>query len=92
MKKNDIIEAIYSETGMKKEESIRIVETIFEIIREELARGNDVMISGFGKWTVRNKKARIGRNPHTGEPMLITGRKSVTFRNSLKLKNELNGK
>lgn len=92
MKKNDIIEALYSESGMKKEEGIKIVESIFEIIKEELAKGNDVMISGFGKWTVRNKKTRMGRNPHTGKLMLIDARKVVTFRNSLKLKKELNRK
>ena len=65
--KKEIIENISDKIGLKKKESMDIVDSLFEIIKDELAKGNPVMISGFGKWTVSNKRARKGRNPQTGE-------------------------
>ncbi len=87
--KNDIINLLYDQTGMQKIECISIVESFFEIIREELTKGNDVKISGFGNWTVNHKKERKGRNPKTGEDMPISARNVVTFKPSMKLRNVL---
>ena len=87
--KNDIIQLLYDQTGMQKIECVRIVESFFEIIRNELSNGNDVKISGFGNWTVKHKKERKGRNPKTGENMPISARNVVTFKPSVKLRNIL---
>ena len=84
--KRDLIETIYMEQRIKKDECENIVESILEIIKDELIKGNDVMISGFGKWSVRNKRARKGRNPKTGEEMMIEARKVVTFKSSKTIK------
>jgi integration host factor subunit alpha len=88
--KHDIINALYTEMGINKKESARIVESFFDIIKEELAKGNDVMISGFGRWSVRNKRARPGRNPQTGERITIESRNVTTFKSSSILREEIN--
>jgi integration host factor subunit alpha len=88
--KRNIIDVIYSKFNMTKRESDEIVESIFEIIKDELANGNDVMISGFGKWLVRKRKANTCRNPQTGKLMLTNERVVITFRNSPKLKKDIN--
>ncbi len=88
--KVDIIDSIYEKLGIPKKECIRIVESVFEIIKDDLDKGNDVMISGFGKWTVKAKKKRKGRNPQTGEELIIDARKVVTFRPSQVLKGTVN--
>jgi integration host factor subunit alpha len=80
--KIDIIDSIYEKLGIPKKECIRIVESIFEIIKDDLDKGHDVMISGFGKWTVKAKKERKGRNPQTGEALMIDARRVVTFKPS----------
>jgi integration host factor subunit alpha len=88
--KKDIIDAIHSKFGMTRQESVKIVDSLFEIIKEKLANGNDVMISGFGRWSVRKRKAGACRNPQTGESMHTNERIVVTFRNSLRLKENVN--
>ena len=88
--KVDIIDAIYEKIGIPKKDCIRIVESIFEIIKDDLEKGNDVMISGFGKWTVKAKKKRKGRNPQTGRELMIDARKVVTFKPSHVLKGTVN--
>ena len=88
--KVDIIDSIYEKLGIPKKECIRIVESVFEIIKDDLDKGNDVLISGFGKWTVKAKKKRKGRNPQTGEELMIDARKVVTFRPSQVLKGTVN--
>ena len=90
MTKVDIIDSINEKTSIQKNECARIIESLFEIIKSESAKGNDVNISGFGKWSVLKKKARKGRNPKTGEAMTITARKVVTFKPSAVLKNKVN--
>ena len=90
MTKVDIIESIYEKIGIPKKECIRIVESVFEIIKDDLEKGNDVMISGFGKWTVKAKKKRKGRNPQTGKELMIDARRVVTFRPSQVLKGTVN--
>lgn len=90
LKKIDLIESVYSNLGIPKKDSISIVESLFEIMRADLSKGNDVMISGFGKWTVKAKKERKGRNPKTGERMTIDARRVITFKASNVLRDAVN--
>jgi len=76
--------------GYDRKRTFDIVETLIEIIKRDLEQGNDVLISGFGKFCVRDKKARKGRNPATGESMTITPRRIVTFKYSGKLRDQMN--
>jgi integration host factor subunit alpha len=89
MTKIDIAESICEQLGILKKESLHLVESVIDIIKEELGKGHDVMISGFGKWTVKSKKARKGRNPQTGKAMIIDARKVVTFKPSYVLSEEI---
>ena len=88
--KIDITESIREKFGIPKKDCVRIVESLFAIIKDDLNRGNDVMISGFGKWTVLKKKARKGRNPQTGKEMTISARNVITFKSSNVLRNTVN--
>ncbi len=88
--KVDIIDSINGKTSFQKKDCASIFESLFEIIKSEFAKGNDVNISGFGKWSVLKKKARKGRNPKTGEAMTITARKVVTFKPSYVLRDKVN--
>lgn len=90
--KKELTDLFYNKMGISKIESHKIVESFFDIIKDEFIQGNDVMISGFGRWSINKKRARIGRNPKTGEAITITARKVVTFHCSEKLWEELNGK
>jgi integration host factor subunit alpha len=89
--KIDLVDMIYSELDIPKKECINLVESFFDIIKDELAKGNDVMISGFGKWSVKQKRPRLGRNPHTGEQMIIDARRVVTFKSAPTLRSTVNG-
>jgi integration host factor subunit alpha len=89
--KNDLIDKITAETGLSRKECLSVVDSILEIMKDDLSHGNSVMISGFGKWTVKNKGARRGRNPQTGEDLTISARRVVTFKPSTVLKDEING-
>ena len=89
--KKDLIDLHYEQTGLSKKECVSAVESTFEIIKDELEKGNSVSISGFGKWTVRSKRERNGRNPQTGDRMTIDARKVITFKSSAILKNALSG-
>ena len=75
---------------LSKKRATEIVEALFEIIKETLARGDDVLIPGFGKWKVNFKWARKGRNPQTGEQIILHSRMVVSFRCSAKLKERIN--
>ena len=88
--KIEIVNMLNEQIGIPKVECIRIVESFFDIIKSELEKGSPVMVSGFGKWTVKAKKARVGRNPKTGENVTIEARKVVTFRPSPVLRDDLN--
>ena len=90
MTKADIVEHIYERVGFSKKESAELVEKVFEIIKETLAEGEKVKISGFGNFVVREKNARKGRNPQTGEEIRLSARRVLTFKPSLVLKNVLN--
>lgn len=82
MTKKDIGLMISGEIGLPQNECKKIIDSLFEIMKEELANGSELMISGFGKWSVLNKGARNGRNPQTGEPIKIDARKVITFKAS----------
>jgi len=92
MTKADIIESVYEKVGgFSKKEAAEIVEMVFNCIKETLASGEKIKISGFGNVVVREKKARIGRNPQTGDEITISARRVLTFKPSQVLKNALNG-
>ena len=88
--KAQLIETVQQEIGFSRNDSIEIIEILLEIIKYSLERGNDVLISGFGKFRVREKEARRGRNPATGESMILDPRRVVTFKCSGKLRDLVN--
>lgn len=89
--KAQIIEEISNKDGFTKKNSIKIVETLLDIIKSTLESGDDVLISGFGKFCVKEKKERRGRNPATGDDMMLSARNVVTFKCSSKLRDMING-
>jgi len=89
--KVQIVESVQNQTGFPKNKSSEIVETLLEIIKDTLASGEDVLVSGFGKFCVNEKKERKGRNPATGEDMMLESRRVVTFKCSGKLRDRVNG-
>ena len=91
IKKSNIRECLYEKLGLSKRECGDIVEGFIETIRKSLEDGEDVMLTGFGTFMVKQKKARRGRNPHTGEEMEISARRIVTFKLSKVLQKEING-
>ena len=90
MTKVDIISSVYEKVGFSKKEAVRVVETIFDVMKETLDRGEKIKISGFGNFIVRKKRTRRGRNPQTGDDIEISARKILTFKPSQVLKNDLN--
>jgi len=89
--KFQIIEEVRANNRLTKKQSSETVEALLEIMKETLASGEDVLISGFGKFCVKNKKERRGRNPATGEDMMLDARKVITFKCSGKLRERVNG-
>ena len=90
MKKSEIIETIATIIELIKADVTRVFEAIFNLIKEELVKGNDVAVSGFGTFKKLERAARTGRNPQTGETIQISASKSVSFKASKTLKNEMN--
>lgn len=91
MTKAEIIDAVYEKVGgFSKKEAAEIVEAVFDTMKEVLADGEKIKISGFGNFVVRRKKERIGRNPQTGAPIPISARRVLTFKPSQVLKGVLN--
>ena len=88
--KNSIIEEIRTKNGFSRNKSIETVETLLGIIKQTLASGEDVKVSGFGKFRVKEKSERKGRNPATGGDMMLAPRKVVTFKCSGKLRERVN--
>ena len=88
--KAQLIKSIQNQFGLPQNKSTEIFESFLEIIKASLENGEDVMISGFGKFCVNGKNERRGRNPKTGESIILAPRKVVTFRYSLRLKNKIN--
>ena len=89
--KADIVEAVQSETGFSKKQSIDIIESLIELIKSKLESGEDILVSGFGKFCVHEKRERKGRNPATGEDLMLAPRRVVTFKCSGKLRDRVNG-
>jgi integration host factor subunit alpha len=88
--KADIVQSIMDQIGFTKNQSSEVTETLLEVIKRTLASGEDVLVSGFGKFCVNEKAQRKGRNPATGETMMLKPRKVVTFKCSGKLKRKIN--
>ena len=88
--KTDLVDVIYSQLDVPKIKSTQVVESLIEIIKKALENGEDVLISGFGKFCVKEKMKRKGRNPQTGNDLMLGERRVVTFKCSGKLKNKLN--
>jgi integration host factor subunit alpha len=89
--KADLIESIRSNNGLTQKQSTDIVETTIDIIKNTLATGDDVLVSGFGKFRVKQKTERKGRNPSTGDDQILPARRVVTFKCSGKLRERVNG-
>jgi integration host factor subunit alpha len=90
--KMDLITAIQTQNGYSLKKSADIVETLLEIIKSTIESGEDVLISGFGKFQVKEKSKRRGRNPATGNDMILPARKVVAFKCSGRLRDHLNGR
>ncbi len=90
MTKADIVEQIYEKVGFSKKEATEVVESIFEIMKTRLEKGEKVKISGFGNFAINEKQPRKGRNPKTGETIMISGRRVLSFKSSPVLKKALN--
>jgi integration host factor subunit alpha len=88
--KSDIVARVH-ELGFTKKKSVEIIESLLEIMKSTLEQGDDILISGFGKFCVKSKNKRRGRNPATGSDLILRERKVVTFKCSGKLRNRING-
>ena len=89
--KSMIVDIIHEQLGYPKNKSAEMLETLLELIKGNLEKGEDVLISGFGKFCVKKKNERRGRNPATGNDMLLDSRRVVTFRCSHLLRDKING-
>jgi len=89
--KKDLIEQVSTELGFLRNQSAEIVQSAIEIVKSSLVSGDDVLISGFGKFCVKDKSERKGRNPATGEDAILPARRVVTFKCSGKLRDRING-
>ncbi|MDK2741306.1 MAG: integration host factor subunit alpha [Nitrospira sp. BO4] len=90
MVKKDIARRIEQHADISKDEAAEVLEWILSLLKTTLQAGEPIIISGFGKFTVRNKHARPGRNPRTGEAMMVSARRAVTFHASLPFKAAVN--
>jgi len=88
--KDKLISHLQTQMGMSKQESRQIVDRLLEIMKDTLAQGDDLLISGFGKFSVRQKNARRGRNPQTKESLILAARKVLVFKASGVLRERLN--
>jgi integration host factor subunit alpha len=89
MTKADLVNHIYEQVGLSKKEASDMVEVLFETIKESLAQGGSIKLSGFGTFSVRNKGSRRGRNPKTGVEIEIEPRRVVTFKPSVQFKTQV---
>jgi integration host factor subunit alpha len=89
--KADIVDTIYNQLDLPKARSTQVVDSLLEIIKKTLENGEDVLISGFGKFCVKEKRKRIGRNPQTRENLMLSERRVVRFRCSGRLRDKING-
>ena len=89
--KAQIVEELFAKAGFTKTQSAQIIDTLFELIKQSLEDGEDVLISGFGKFSVKEKQAHVARNPQTGMPIMLPPRKVVAFKCSGVLRAKING-
>ena len=89
--KAKIADAVAASLGFDRRRSLQTVESMLRIMKDSLVAGEDILISGFGKFEVRQKEPRMGRNPATGERMRLDGRRVLVFRCSQKLRERING-
>jgi len=89
--KAHIVESVVDSNGYTQKKAAETVEIILELIKQSLQNGEDVLISGFGKFCVKQKSSRRGRNPATGQDLMLRERRVVTFKCSGKLRNKING-
>lgn len=92
MTKAGIVDEVYESVGGTKKEAADFVEAVFETMKETLEEGEEIKVSGFGKFEVRQKGERVGRNPRTGVEIMIPERRVLRFKVSQVFKDELNGK
>ena len=90
--KADLIDSIYNQVGLSKTKSAQVVDSLLEIIKKTLENGEDILINGFGEFCVKNKKERKGRNPATGEDLMLAPRKVIVFICSGVLRDKVNRK
>ena len=90
--KASLINAICNNSNIPRQESSSAVESLLEIIKQTLASGEDILISGFGKFCLKDKRQRRGRNPQTGDAMMMDARRIVTFKCSNLMRGKINGK
>ena len=88
--KSDIVASVH-DLGLTKKKSVKVIESLLEIIKRSLESSEDVLVSGFGKFCVKDKAKRRGRNPATGEDLMLRGRRVVTFKCSGKLRHKIDG-
>ncbi len=89
--KSNIVDSVYERTELTKKEAAEYVNEVLELMKETLESGEEIKVSGFGKFEVRHKEERMGRNPQTGDEIMIPERKVLRFKVSQVLKDELNG-
>ena len=89
--KDDLMNSIHKKLDLPKSKSVRLVESLLETVKMKLEQGEDVLISRFGKFCVKNKNARRGRNPATGEDLMLGSKRIVTFKCSPVLRDKVNG-
>jgi integration host factor subunit alpha len=90
--KDNLIRSLYDNVGFSKRQATKTVKSLYGIVKEILASGEDILISGFGKFNVRNKAQRRGRNPATGEELTLEARRVLTFKCSTLLMKRINGR
>jgi integration host factor subunit alpha len=90
--KDNLVQTLYDQAGLSKHQSRAAIERVFELIKKALESGDDVLISGFGKFSVKKKAPRKGRNPITGEDLTLDPRRVVVFRCSPLMRDRINGK
>jgi len=89
LKKEDLTQSLYDQCGLSKQTSKVLVDRVFELIKKALESGDDILISGFGKFSARKKAPRKGRNPATGEDLTLGARRVVTFRCSPRMRDRI---
>ena len=88
--KASLAETIYESSELNKKQAIKTVETFIRIAKDCMINGEDLLLSGFGKFNIKKKEARRGRNPQTGEDLMLSARKIVTFKPSGRLRDRIN--